>query len=164
MSATAPPISPFQFSLAIRDLPLENLYAKAAEINNSIAHLERSNASLREYSDSIRNDGNLSGETREEVGDRECMEAVRENEIVIERQRERVGLLRGEVERRGRVWHESGEGEVNGEDAGEVGRGGSGGAGGRGGRLTDEELRRQMEERMAGDEEEGGGGEGGMHL
>jgi hypothetical protein len=150
MSSESRPITSSQFALAIRDLPLENLYAKAKEIENSIAHLQRSNKQLQEYSDSIKQDQSLSGEVREEVGDKECLEAIRENEVVIERQRERVGLLKSEAESRGGGWH-------NGEDGGDGRVNGSG----RGGRLTDEELRRRMEERMgAGEEEE----EEGMHL
>ncbi|ETN41892.1 uncharacterized protein HMPREF1541_03831 [Cyphellophora europaea CBS 101466] len=162
MTANIPPISPSRFALALQDLPLENLYAKAREIDNSIAHLRRSNAQLQEFSDSIRSDETISGETREEVGDRECLEAIRENEEVIERQRERVGLLKAEVERRGRTWH--GDGEVNGErEAAEGGNAGRAAAAGTGGRLTDEELRRRMEEQMGRDDGDDGAG-GGMHL
>ncbi|RMZ75356.1 hypothetical protein DV738_g5522, partial [Chaetothyriales sp. CBS 135597] len=47
--ADALPISAASFAQAIEDLPMENLYAKASEINNSIAHLQRSNAELKEY-------------------------------------------------------------------------------------------------------------------
>ena len=162
-SATARPIPAAQFALAIQDLPLESVYAKAREIENSIAHLQRSNSQLKEFSDSIRRDETIGGETREEVGDRECLEAIRENDVVIERQRERVALLREEVTRRGRVWHDGdgggaeGAGAVNGEGA--VNGGGEGaGVRGQGGRLTDEELRRRMEEQMGADDE------GGMHL
>ena len=153
MSAEARPISSAQFALAIQDLPVENLYAKAQEIENSISHLSRSNRQLQEYSDSIRNDTTISGETREEVGDKECLEAIAENEKVIERQRERVDLLKAEAERRGRSWH--GAEKVNGD------AGGEGGAGS-GGRLTDEELRRQMGDRLGPDDDEGP--DGGMHL
>jgi hypothetical protein len=148
MSAEARPISTAQFRQAIEDLPLENLYTKAAEIENSIAHLRNSNKQLQEYSDSIKNDATLDGETKEEVGDKECLEAIQENSAVIRRQEERVGLLREEVERRGGRWH--GGGEVGeGENAGEQRNGG--------GRLGDEELRRQLAERMGEDED-------GMHL
>jgi hypothetical protein len=150
MSAEARPISDAQFRQAIEDLPLENLYTKAAEIENSITHLRYSNKQLQEYSDSIKNDATLDGETKEEVGDRECLEAINENDVVIRRQEERVALLREEVERRGGRWHGGGEGEGEGESRGEQRNGG--------GRLTDEELRRQLAERMGEDEEDG------MHL
>ena len=151
MSSSAPPISSSQFTLAIQDLPLENLYAKAKEIENSIAHLERSNKQLQEYSDSIKRDETIGGDVKEEVGDKECLEAIRENEVVIGRQKERVGLLRAEVERRGGGWHDGeGEGGANG--------GGGESGGGERRRLTDDELRREMEARMGDD-----GGDG-MHL
>ncbi len=159
MSHETRPISNAQFSLAIQDLPLENLYAKAKEIENSIAHLEGSNRQLKEYSDSIKRDETLGGEVKEEVGDKECLEAIRENEVVVQRQKERVELLRGEVERRGGGWHE-GDGEERGEHAEDgvgMSNGNGRGAGGRP-RLTDEVIRRQMAERMGEDGEEG------MHL
>ena len=169
MSAQTNPISSSQFNLAIQDLPLENIYAKAHEIQNSIEHLQRSNAQLKEFSDSIRNDSSLGGEVREEVGDKECLEAIQENDIVIERQRERVGLLRGEVERRGRVWHGvAGEGvnrdgDVNGGPGGSDRDEGDGAAAAVSRpRLTDEELQRRLMERMGDDDDEDG--EGGLHL
>ena len=154
MSHETRPISSAQFSLAIQDLPLENLYAKAKEIENSIAHLERSNRQLQEYSDSIKRDETLGGELKEEVGDKECLEAIRENDIVVKRQKERVGLLRAEVERRGGGWH--GGGGENGHDS-EVRTNGDGRSGQRP-RLTDEEIRRRMAERIGEDDEDG------MHL
>lgn len=162
MSSEARPITADAFATAVADLPVENLYAKAFELNNSISHLEQSNTHLKEYSDSIKNDTSLAVDVRRE-GDRDCEEAIRENDVVIERQRERIALLRREVERRGGRWHEAGveEGEevngyVNGraeeEPVPERGPGG---------RLTDEELRRRLEETMAGENEEDGNG---MHL
>ena len=100
MSAESRAITAEQFTLAIQDLPIENIYSKANEIGNSIAHLERSNQQLQEYSDSIRTDTSLPEEARQE-GDKDCLEAIEENNAVIIRQRERVDLLRQEVERRG---------------------------------------------------------------
>jgi hypothetical protein len=180
MSHEARPISPARFASALEDLPLANLYSKALEIRNSIAHLQRSNAELQEYSDS------------QPSGDADCLEAVQENEIVIERMKERVELVKREVERRGGRWHEAdveteglngksdGEvvenGYVNGvldedqgaeEDAvqgrqqgptGDSQRTEAGGQRQVGGRLDDEELRRRMLDRMGEDEDEG------MHL
>ena len=151
MSSEARPISTSQFVLAIQDLPLENIYSKASEIENSIAHLERSNRQLQEYSDSIKSDATIGGEVKEEVGDKECLDAIAENQVVIDRQKERVGLLRGEAERRGGRWHGGAEGE----------NGVNGSGGGGGGRLTDDELRRQMAERMGEEEDDDGDG---MHL
>jgi hypothetical protein len=153
MSSETRPISSSQFALAIHDLPLDTLYSKAAEIQNSIAHLQRSNKQLQEYSDSINNDQSLAGEVKEQVGDRECLEAIRENEVVINRQKERVGLLREEVEARGEIWH-----MVSGDGIGGSALNGAGGPGGAGPRprLTDDELRRQMAERMGDDEDDEG--------
>ena len=154
MSTESRVISAADFSRAIEDLPAENLYTKHSEIANSVAHLERSNKQLQEYSDSIRTDTSLDAGVREE-GDEDCLEAVRENEVVIQRQRERMGLLKAEVERRGGRWHEA---DTDGKRNGTANGSGERQAGGR---LTDEELRRQMQERM-GDGDEGS--EDGMHL
>lgn len=153
MSAESQPISTERFALAIQDLPAENIYSKAQEIANSIAHLERSNKQLQEYVDSIRADTSLPESTREE-GDKDCSEAIQENQVVIERQQERIELLKREVERRGGRWHEAdSNGRVNGNPE-EIATNGTGPAVGNptGGRLTDEELRRQVLEQM-GDQE-----------
>ncbi len=135
MSSEARPISPTQFAAAVEDLPVENLYTKVSEIRNSIAHLERSNKDLEEYSNSV-------------GGDADCEAAVRENKEVVGRMKERIDLVRKEAERRGQKWH---EGEVNGETDREVVAEGT---------LNDEELRRQMEERMAEEDD----AEEGVHL
>ena len=96
-----------------------------------------------------------------------------ENLAVIGRMNERVGLLRSEVERRGMRWGEGevedadaavgGAGKVNGVVANGVAEGGVSGEAARSGRLTDEELRRQVEAHMR-DEEEEGEEEDGVHL
>ncbi|OAP64981.1 hypothetical protein AYL99_00953 [Fonsecaea erecta] len=159
MSAESQPISADRFALAIQDLPAENLYSKAKEIENSIAHLERSNRQLQEYVDSIRSDTSLPESTRQE-GDKDCSEAIQENHIVIERQRERVELLKHEVERRGGQWHEADtNGKLNGSSAEAATRTTERNAGGR---LTDEELRRQMMDRLGADDDDSN--EDGMHL
>lgn len=139
MSSDARPISQAQFATAIVDLPVENLYTKVFEIQNSIAHLERSNKELSDYSASVGGDGD---------GDGDCMAAIKENEEVIDRMNDRVELVKKEVERRGQKWHEV---VVNGKAEDEQPAGG---------RLNDEELRRPMEERMAGDDE----ADEGVHL
>ncbi|KAF7507095.1 hypothetical protein GJ744_010908 [Endocarpon pusillum] len=136
MSSEARPIPPAQFAAALEDLPVENLYAKVSEIRNSIAHLERSNKELEDYSNSA-------------GGDTDCVAAVRENEEVIGRMNGRIELIKNEVERRGQKWHEA---EMNGEVDGEAAAGGT---------LTDEQLRREMEARMA---EEDDDAEEGVHL
>jgi hypothetical protein len=142
MSSQARPISPTQFATALGDLPVETLYAKVAEIRNSIDHLARSNKELEEYSQSV-------------GGDADCVVALRENEEVMGRMNERIGLIKREVERRGQKWH---DGEVNGETDGEVVAAGR--------RMSDEELRRQMEERMVEDDgdDNGNGDDEGVHL
>ena len=164
MSASASPIPPELFANALSPLPLSNVYAKAAELRNSIAHLERSNAELRAYSAST------------EGGDRECETAVRENSEVVERMKERISLCKEEVVGRGGRWHEEGgadsEQAADMEGAGDAptGQDGAGsatanghGAASRstgGGRLTDEELARRLREQM-GDEEND---DDGVHL
>jgi hypothetical protein len=163
MSATATPIPPSQFALAIKDLPIPNLHFKAAELRNSIAHLVLSNDQLKEFSD-----------------DEDCKEAIAENELVMARMRERLNLLKAEVEGRGNMWIEDGE-----KAAGEAANGVNGTAGEEGatsnaeltaanggegeaqsqtsqaasGRLTDEDIRRMLRARIedpAGDEDEEG--------
>ncbi|OCK97430.1 uncharacterized protein K441DRAFT_427601, partial [Cenococcum geophilum 1.58] len=94
MSATATPIPPARFAAALRDLPLSSLHAKAAELRNSIAHLLSSNEELKPFA---------------EAGDKDCAEAIMENEEVIRRMEERISLLRIEVEGRGMKWAEEGE-------------------------------------------------------
>jgi len=162
MSAEATPISAAQFALAIQDLPVENIYSKAHEIRNSISHLERSNQQLQAYIDSIKTDTSLPEDTRQE-GDKDCSDAIHENAIVINRQKERMDLLKQEVERRGGRWHEADNGgEVNGSSE-ELAPNGEAQATSRGagGRLTNDELRRQMMERMV---EDDNNEDEGMHL
>lgn len=173
MSATTTPISPHAFALALESLPLPSLYAKAAELRNSIAHLARSNAELQSYSDSVGGDG-----------DSDCQEAIVENLEVTRRMGERIEMLRAEVERRGARWHEGGAGG----ESEEVGNDGVDGVRGeerlmangmvngdahddndeglgeremshapqrQSGRLTDEELQRRLAQRLGDDEEDG---------
>lgn len=196
MSASTDPITPARFSAALESLSLESLYAKTHEINNSIYHLQNSNKTLQEYSDSIKDDASIDPGVRRD-GDQDCLDAIRENEVVIERMRGRVRLIKEEVERRGQIWHEKNpEGEEgNGEDVEMNGSGnadatvnGSGSGDGMGsgqhsigtsasngsqstvaaqsvpqasGRLTDEQLRRQLENLLP---EDSADDEGGMHL
>ena len=100
MSATATPIPPARFAAALRDLPLSSLHAKAAELRNSIAHLLSSNEELKPFA---------------AAGDKDCAEAITENEEVIRRMEERISLLKIEVEGRGMKWvEEGGEKETEG--------------------------------------------------
>ena len=96
MSSTSAPIAPHQFAAAIKDLPLANLHFKAAEIRNSIEHLESSNLQLQSYADD---------------GDSDCREAIQENVSVIQRMKERIQLLKREVEDRGFKWGKDDEEE-----------------------------------------------------
>ena len=157
MSANATPISPARFAAALPDLPLSSIHNKAAELRNSIAHLENSNIQLQSFADE---------------GDADCAEAVRENVEVIGRMKERIDLLKAEVERRGSSWHggeeKVGEEEkVNGDvdmvdddvEVGKAVRNGNPGAE-QGGRIGDEELARRLRERLDAEDED----EDGVHL
>lgn len=162
MSAESQPITPARFAAALPDLTVESLHAKAAEIRNSIAHLKSSNEQLREFA---------------MEGDKDCYEAMVENEEVIERMEHRIEMLKAEVEGRGLRWieeHEkpkengAEEGEdANMEDAEDAHTNGTAGeattaavsttasAPASSGRLTDEDLRRLLTDRMDDDDEEG---------
>lgn len=163
MSSASSPIPPHRFAEAIKELPLANLHFKAAEIQNSISHLGSSNQQLESFA---------------EEGDRDCAEAIQENQVVIRRMEERVRLLKGEVERRGFKWGDDEqkkdhvESNGNGHDhiesvaeSAEVRIGSSRGS------LGDEELVRRVMERLNenGDMDEDGDGDGdqgggGLHL
>ena len=159
MSSSSQPIPPHRFAEAIKELPLSNLHSKAAEIRNSISHLEASNEQLNSYADD---------------GDRDCAEAIQENVSVIQRMEERIRLLKVEVEGRGFKWGEDDESFDGGtmtnglghnersETNAQVSGGTQQGTGG-GGSLGDEELARGLREQMEehDDEEEM---EEGVHL
>jgi hypothetical protein len=165
MSADAGPISPTRFATAIKDLPVETLYAKAAELRNSIEHLVASNEQLKEFANS---------------GDRDCAEAVRENDEVIQRMEHRILLIEFEVEANRKMkWHNderraaNGTATVqedtvgmNGTNGGAAQQNGNGGAISNvpipSGSLSDVELQRLVGERL--DEEEGGNNDGGVYL
>jgi hypothetical protein len=99
MSNEATPISPARFAAALKDLPLSTLHLKAMEIRNSIAHLDYSNEQLKPFADGTE----LSSNGRP---DQDCIDAIRENEVVIARMQERIALLKAEVEGRGSSWLE----------------------------------------------------------
>jgi hypothetical protein len=226
MSADALPITPSRFAAALKDLPVSSLHLKVLELRNSIAHLDYSNEQLRPYAEgtaAVLSPSSSSSQTRQTgpaaQPDQDCIDAIRENEQVIERMQERIRLVREEVESRGLSWTEfqsqsereaeaeaegknseraGGEssssrmvnGEVNGTAAtgerhsawsdgtfqtgvirdGAVHMDGVAGSAqtaqsqGQGGSLSDEELRRRMEEQLrdlGGDDEDG---DGGLHL
>lgn len=142
MADSTHPIDPRRFALALESLPLDALHAKAAELRNSIAHLKSSNEQMLPFADE---------------GDDDCREAMFENLAVIGRMNERIGLLRTEVEKRGMPWVEENggvDGKIDGEGEAIVVNGDGRAPRQPSGRLTDEELRRQLEAQM-GDEEEG---------
>jgi hypothetical protein len=167
MSASANPISPERFAIALEGLPLSNLFAKGAELRNSVAHLRLSNEALTEEAD---------------AGDKDCAEAIEENIQVIARMQERLQLLQNEVEKRGYNWDESknlingDSGNVTNEENASGGQISNGAANettstvgpanqrmpetNAGGQLGDEELRRLINERLAEEEEN----DDGVHL
>lgn len=103
MSSDATPITPERFTKAIKELPLANLHFKAAEIRNSVAHLVSSNQQLQPCADE---------------GDADCADAIEDNLVVIQRMKERIVLLKGEVEGRGFKWAEEGSRPENVESKG----------------------------------------------
>jgi hypothetical protein len=96
MSAQARPISPTRFASALRDLTLPSLYNKVSELRNQLAHLDYSNQEMRAFAE-----GTAPGLTEP---DKECITAIQENEVVIQRILQRLALLRSEIERRGNAW------------------------------------------------------------
>ncbi|KAG9245894.1 hypothetical protein BJ878DRAFT_499438 [Calycina marina] len=108
MSSNTLPISPTAFASALKDLPLSALHLKAAELRNSTAHLDYSNEQLRPFA--------LGTEPGLNAPDEDCVDAIKENEVVIARMEERIRLLKKEVEERGQVWVEGiGNGELDAE-------------------------------------------------
>ncbi|KAG8674515.1 hypothetical protein FPOAC2_00540 [Fusarium poae] len=194
-SADTRPIAPARFAAALKDLSIGMLHLKVLEIRNSIAHLQYSNDQLKPFAEGT--ETTPSGEAS--APDQDCIDAIRENEGVIDRMAERIALIRVEVEERGLNWTEfqnRDESESkNDEDAvvngnaqtdvaasntesrhdawsdgtfqtgtirnGEVHLDRQAGRP-EGGSLSDEQLRRALEERMRdlGTEDD----EGGMHL
>jgi len=174
MSETTTPIDPTRFAEALEGLPIDSLHAKAAEIRNSQTHLRHSNEQMLPFA---------------EEGDQDCKDAMFENLAVIGRMNQRVELIRAEVEKRGMRWSEgevedregvNGEAMVDGEGRvvnGTVGATTNGVDGeatvdsavsgevpaprAPSGRVTDEELRRQLETQMGEDDDEDGEG---VHL
>lgn len=98
MSAEATPITARAFAAAIEELPLSTLHLKAAELRNSLAHLEHSNAQLEPFA--------RPPPGSSEQADDVCVEAIEENIAVMARYKERLGLLKREAEKRGLDWEE----------------------------------------------------------
>lgn len=104
MSAQPISFTASMFADAIKDLPLSNIYAKASEIQNSIAHLHRSNDEMRAF---------VADSCDTEDDKREIEGYVSENEGIVMSMYERIALLKAEVEGRGQRWIEA----ANGTDA-----------------------------------------------
>lgn len=107
MSADTRPISPGRFAAALKDLSISMLHLKVLEIRNSIAHLQYSNDQLKPFAEgslAALGEGNSNSDAHEP--DQDCIDAIRENEVVIDRMAERIALVRAEVEERGMSWTE----------------------------------------------------------
>ncbi|KAH0494082.1 hypothetical protein TgHK011_000716 [Trichoderma gracile] len=112
MSADTTPISPARFASAIKDLSLSMLHLKVLEIRNSIAHLQYSNDQLAPFAQgtSVALGTTTAATTNsvdaDAVPDQDCIDAIKENEAVIDRMAERIAIIRAEVEGRGFSWTE----------------------------------------------------------
>jgi len=93
MSGPTEPISLERFAEALKDLPLVSLRLKILEIRNSVSHLIYSNAELKPFAET-------------DPPDEVCVEAIRENEVVLERMAGRISALKVEVETRGEKWED----------------------------------------------------------
>ncbi|KAI5244466.1 hypothetical protein E4T43_03814 [Aureobasidium subglaciale] len=150
MSHEALPIDRVRFAEALESLPIDALHSKVAELRNNMDHLRFSNEQMVPFADD---------------GDQDCKDAMYENLIVINRMNERIEMIRAEVEKRGMRWSEAevedrqtSEAMVNGYTTTNTSQTQSSQA--QSGRLTDEQLRAQLEARLAQDtqddqEEEG---------
>ncbi|KAH0368896.1 hypothetical protein KCU65_g3721, partial [Aureobasidium melanogenum] len=151
MSHEALPIDRARFAEALESLPLNALHAKVAELRNNMNHLRYSNEQMVPFADE---------------GDQDCKDAMYENLVVISRMNERIELLRAEVEKRGMRWSEVevedrqvSEGMVNGDSASTT----TTQSQPQSGRLTDDQLRAQLEARLAQDTQDDQEEEG-LHL
>ncbi|KAK2053315.1 hypothetical protein LY76DRAFT_597915 [Colletotrichum caudatum] len=104
-SADTSPISPARFAEALRELSLPTLHLKALEIRNSVLHLRYSNAQLRPYAEGAATTLDAADASAGRP-DPDCVEAIRENDVVIERMEGRLRIIRDEVEGRGHSWNE----------------------------------------------------------
>ncbi|KAG9657594.1 hypothetical protein KCU95_g9167, partial [Aureobasidium melanogenum] len=151
MSHEALPIDRARFAEALESLPLDALHSKVAELRNNMNHLRYSNEQMVPFADD---------------GDQDCKDAMYENLVVISRMNERIELLRAEVEKRGMRWSEAevedrqvSEKMVNGDSPSTT----TTQSQPQSGRLTDEQLRAQLEARLAQDTQDDQEEEG-LHL
>ncbi|KAI4729428.1 hypothetical protein E4T49_02780 [Aureobasidium sp. EXF-10728] len=150
MSHDALPIDRARFAEALESLPLDALHSKVAELRNNMNHLRYSNEQMVPFADE---------------GDQDCKDAMYENLVVISRMNERIELLRAEVEKRGMRWSEAevedrqvSERMVNGDSTSTTQSSQP-----QSGRLTDEQLRAQLDARLAQDTQDDQEEEG-LHL
>ncbi|KAH6898492.1 hypothetical protein B0T10DRAFT_578276 [Thelonectria olida] len=101
-SADTRPIPPARFAAALKDLSLAMLHLKVLEIRNSIAHLQYSNDQLKPFAEG----SETALDAASGAPDQDCIDAIKENEAVIDRMAERIALVRAEVEERGLSWEE----------------------------------------------------------
>ncbi|KAK4044514.1 hypothetical protein C8A01DRAFT_42696 [Parachaetomium inaequale] len=113
MSSDALPINPARFAAALKDLPISTLHLKVLELRNSITHLDYSNEQLRPFADGTATalsptttSPSTQPQATQGTPDQDCVDAIRENEAVIERMQARIRLVRDEVESRGLSWTE----------------------------------------------------------
>lgn len=221
MSSETAPITPARFAEALKGLSISSLHLKVLELRNNIAHLEYSNEQLRPFAEGLQAPVSPQATPSQGEPDPDCVEAIKENEQVIERMQERIQLIRAEVEDRGQSWTEfqtkeeadavaaaaraaqaeatasetngvNGHTETNEDAPSEEATGSSpwtdgtfqtgvvrngelvmnsvagqssrpSGSGG-GGSISDEELRRRMEEQLGNLGDDGDDQEGGLHL
>ncbi|THY36107.1 hypothetical protein D6D01_00750 [Aureobasidium pullulans] len=139
--------------VALESLPLDALHSKVAELRNNMNHLRSSNEQMVPFADEG-DQGTVEHfsflEARSNTS-QDCKDAMYENLIVINRMNERIELLRAEVEKRGMRWSEAevedlqvSERMVNGDSTTQTQPTQS-----QSGRLTDDELRAQLEARLA---------------
>lgn len=186
MSSESEPISPERFAAALAELPLSALRLKVLEIRNSMSHLLYSNAELKPFADADPPDEVCAEAIREN-------EAVMERMLVriaaLKEEVENRGARWDEFEAATAGEGEAAAAEQNasGETAGGEGASAEGAhpawsdgtfrtgtirlepSGGEqtGGTLSDEELARQLAERMRALEEDGDGdntAQNGVHL
>ena len=175
MSAEARPIDPLRFAEALETLPLDALHAKAAELQNSMEQLRSSNEQMVPFADEGDQDckdamfENLGVITRmhnrvelikAEVEKRGMPWPSEERERgAVDVQRLREFGMEGENGEQVIVGRpESDAPLVNGTAGATAVNGTAEGSGARpqqSGRLTDEELRRQLEAQMGMDDEDG---------
>ncbi|KAI9888348.1 MAG: hypothetical protein M1814_000555 [Vezdaea aestivalis] len=144
MASVTRPISPTIFAAALTQLPPSALHGKVSEIQNSLAHLTRSNDELEPFA---------------KEGDEDCADAIRENREVISRMEARLTMLKREIENRGLSWHDGetkeSEDKISTDGGGEnidqtivEAPGENRQINGSGGRINDEEMQQRLEAMM----------------